>query len=115
MLFQNDVKTIEKLAQKGKESKIIPFLESKKQETRIAAAKAFKNVDKPEIYNNLITMLHNSAAEERLAAAEALSLSKQAAALTHLSHRMDLEKDEKVSQAIHNAIVCIREHMEKHE
>ncbi|MDD6213770.1 MAG: HEAT repeat domain-containing protein [Firmicutes bacterium] len=113
MLFRNDIKKIEKLAEKEKYQKIIPFLQSKDKNTRIAAIKSFKNVDIPDIYNNLISMLNCTDSEERLAVIEALSLTKESSAITHLSHILNEEKDKKVITAIRNAIVNIRTHCEK--
>ena len=107
-MFGNPITKIEKLAAKGKNAKLVPYMESKKKEIRIAAVKAVDSDRCEEAYNKLTSMRYAADKEERLAVIEALGNSKHPGAATLLTQDVAKEKDEEIVAAMRAAIIKVR-------
>jgi HEAT repeat protein len=91
----------------GNSQKIIPSLESKSQETRIAAIEALGQITDDHAMNALIRMISHPDMPTRLAAIKALGVTGKQTGKSHLQHLLTVEKDEQVIKAIREAISSI--------
>ena len=88
-------------------------------DARVAAIKSLTNADsdktsqKETNFNKLLTYLSDELPECRIAAAEALGTTSKDSAFTYISHILSSEKDERVIRAMRQALVDIRENMQK--
>lgn len=91
-------------------------------EQRVASIKALsehsevkkkkkKGEDIDSDFYKLLNFLNDEAPECRIAAAEALGKTSRDVAFTHISHKMNSEKDENVIKAMRSALSSIRENM----
>jgi HEAT repeat protein len=88
----------------GNSHKIIPSLESKNQETRIAAIEALGQITDDHAMNALIGMINHPDLPTRLAAIKALGVNGKQTGKSHLQHLLTVEKNEQVIKAIREAI-----------
>lgn len=89
-------------------------------EQRVASIKALsehsevkkkKGEDNDSDFYKLLNFLNDEAPECRIAAAEALGKTSRDIAVTHISHKINSEKDENVIKAMRSALSSIRENM----
>lgn len=71
-----------------------------------------KSEDTDSKFYQLLNYLNDEAPECRIAAAEELGKTSRDVAVTHISHIMNSEKDEKVVKAMREALSSIRKNME---
>lgn len=86
MFFTNKTAKLEKLAEKGKADKIVPFIKDKDPEIRAAAAKALGKIDTDESMNALIGALHDRELKVRMNVVSSLVAIKKPNAAEHLRH-----------------------------
>ena len=108
MSTEKNVEKINKLAAKKKTQKIIDYMKSKDKTTRLAAIKALGASGGEEAFNQLVSMLNSTEADERAAAALALGELGIERGSSFLSHRLLSENDANASAAIREAMKMIR-------
>jgi HEAT repeat protein len=91
----------------GNSQKIIPSLDSKNLETRIAAIDALGRIADDHAMNALIGMIGHPDQPTRLAAVKALGITGKQTGKSHLQHLLIVEKNEEVIKAIRAAIASI--------
>ena len=82
-------------------------------ERNIAKKKKKKGEDNDSNFYKLLNFLTDEAPECRIAALEMLGKTNRDVAITHISHLLGTEKDEKVSKAMREALSSIRNNMKK--
>lgn len=110
----NNIEKINKLAEKGKVSKILSYLKSKDKATRVAAIRALGKCDRnEEAINTLTTMLiATTDKEERIAIYDSLGELGKEQSFFHISHYLDKENDPDVAAAMRKAMAKIRQRKE---
>jgi len=110
----NNIEKINQLAQKGKAAKILPFLKSKDQPTRIAAIRGLgRCANDEEAYNNLTSMMSTTSDKEELIAIyDSLGELGKEQTFYHLSHYISKETDPQLLEAMRKAMAKIRQHKE---
>lgn len=98
--FENAIK-------KCNSQKIIPSLDNRNPEVRIAAIQALAQICDDHAMNALIGMLNHNDQPTRLAAIKALGSSGKQSSKSHLQHLLAVEKDESVKTAIREALAAI--------
>ncbi len=104
---QHAIEKIQKLAEKKKSAKIIKFLGDSDTGVVVAALKALSEVKDEDSVNSIAGLIDSEAPEVRVAAAKALGEIGTEYAKTYLQHRAATEKDEKVKEAIREALQAI--------
>lgn len=95
---------VEKYIAKGNEAKLLKFINDKELPVRLAVIEGLGKIGQDDGFNNLIMLLTDADPAIRAASAQALGVLKNEHAKAHLAHRLELEKDETVLQAIKGAI-----------
>lgn len=110
----NNIDKINRYAEKGKVSKILPYLKSKNQETRIAAIRALGNCEKnEEAINNLTSMMpFVTDKAERIAVFDALGNLGKEQSFYQISHYFDKETDPEIREVMRKAMGKIRQRNE---
>lgn len=108
MIFGNDIKKIEKLSAKGQTEKILPFLQSAKKETRIAAIKALNGEQGELVCNALVSCLATDDVETRLLVAEAIGKCGVRTAIAALEEALKKETSMTVNSVMKTAISRLR-------
>ena len=79
--------------------------------TETKKGRKVKTTDSDSNFHKLLTFLTDEVPECRAAAAEALGKTSRDVAVTHITHLLNSEKDERVIQAMRAALRSIRENM----
>lgn len=95
---------IEKNIAKGKEDNLLKMLNDKEQDVRLAVIDGLGKIGKDNSCNALISLIDDDDAEIRIASIKALGLIGDEHTATHLRHRMEREKEERVIQEIKQAL-----------
>jgi HEAT repeat protein len=103
-MFESKTEKINKLVEKKKAEKIIPFLNDRDGAVALAAIAGLGKAGGDDAYNALIPLLRSNNAAARAAAAQALGELGASQGRTHLSYHLAQEKDEKVREAIRGAL-----------
>lgn len=107
MEHQHTIEKIQKFAEKKKSAKIIKFLDASEPEVVVAALEALAEVRDEDSVNSIAGMIDNAAPQVRMASAKALGEIGTEYAKTYLQHRAAVEQDEKVKEAIKDALHAI--------
>ncbi len=95
---------VEKYIAKGNEEKLLKLAGEKELDVRLAVIEGLGKIGQDNGFNTLIISLTDEEPAIRAASAKALGVMKNEHAKAHLVHRLELEKDETVLQAIKGAI-----------
>jgi HEAT repeat protein len=106
-MFGNNLEKIEKLGQKGKGVKALPYATSRKAEERAAAATALGSATDDDSYNALIILLRDPDMKVCISAAGALKNMGRKAATEHLRHIADNSTDETFKAACYDAVASL--------
>lgn len=99
---------VEKCIEKGKEAELIKLAQDKHKEVRLAAIAGLGKVGKDDAFNAMIALLTDADPDFRAASVTALGEMGNNHADAHLRHRLELEKDERVLEALKKAIPKLR-------
>ncbi len=99
---------VQKYVDKSKEAGLIKLANDKDKEVRLAAIAGMGKIGKDDSFNVLISMMADPDPDIRAADAAALGAMKNEHADAHLRHRLELESDARVTQAIKDALLNIR-------
>ncbi len=103
------IEKIEKLAQKGKASKLVSFTRDKDKSVRLAAiAGLSKVVENEDALNTLVGLMEDEDQDIRKAVVTALGESKGSYVETKLSYCLSHEKDPQVLEAAREALKKVR-------
>lgn len=110
----NNIDKINHYAEKGKATKILPYLKSKDKDTRIAAIKGLGRCDRSEEAFNHLTSLMTMVTDkaEMIAVYEALGNLGKEQSFYHMSHYINKETDPDIIEAMRKAMAKIRQHKE---
>lgn len=108
MIIGASADKIEKLAQKKKTDKIIPYTKSKDKNIRLAAIQALGISGGDEGFNRLTQLLSSADADERAAASAALGTLGRPQARSFLSYYIEREKDVRVQESMKNAMAKLQ-------
>ena len=110
----NHIEKINHYAEKGKANKILSYLKSKDQETRLAAIKALGRCSNSEEAFNQLTPMMTSTSDktERMAVYSALGDLGKEQSFYHMSHYMSKETDPEILETMRKAMSKIRQHKE---
>lgn len=107
-MFGNKLHKISKLEAKGETEKLVPFLDDKKPDVRMAAIDALGKCSGDTAFNAIVPLIHNPAADVRIHAADALGHMNQSRSRPFLEHQLAQESDKSVIKAIDAALASIK-------
>lgn len=110
----NNIEKINHYAEKGKAGKILPYLKSKDQETRLAAIRALGRCESNEdAFNHLTSMMTSTTDKaELMAVYSALGDLGKEQSFYHMSHYISKETDPEIIETMRKAMAKIRQHKE---
>ena len=99
------IEKIEKLAGKGKAEKVLKFVGDKDKEVRLAAIKGVSGmIDDEDVRNTVVALTEDADPDIRKAAITAQGSGSGSYVETRLRYCLTHEKDEKVLQAVREAL-----------
>ena len=103
-MFGSKTSKIEKLAAKKKSDQLVKYLNDKDTAVRLAAIKGLGQAGGEAAFNSLVTLLRDSNASMRGAAASALEVLKDPKSSAFLSARLKDETDASAKAAMNRAL-----------
>jgi HEAT repeat protein len=107
-MFGSKMSKIEKLTAKKKSGKLVKYLNDKDGEVRLAAIKGLGQAGGEAAFNSLISLLRDSNADTRKAAASALEELNDDKSIAALNAHQKTETDDAVKEAMRRAIKAIQ-------
>lgn len=107
MFGGNNLEKIQKLGQKGKTKRILPYATSKKADERAAAATALGGASDDDSCNALVRMLRDAEMSVRISAAGALKSMRRESVVEHLRQAAKTSTDEAFKAACNDAVASI--------
>lgn len=103
-MFGDKLAKVQKLTEKKKTEGLTELAHDKREDVRAAAIAGLGKCGDDMAYNTLIPLIHDPQAPIRVAAIKALGEMGRPSARTHIEHQMNMEKDESVLAAMHEAL-----------